>query len=133
MSDLKKGSCMCGGVKFEYTGTPFSFSLCHCTMCQKFGGGAFGSFIGLKKADFKFSEGEELVTEFKSSDWASRTFCSKCGSSLMYLYHEMNDSYFVSAGLFDSDPEIRPAKHIFVKDKCSWFEITDDIVQIEKY
>jgi hypothetical protein len=133
MNEAKKGSCMCAGVQFEYTGTPFSFSLCHCQMCQKFSGGAFGAFVGLKKNDFKYSKGEELVTEFKSSDWASRTFCSKCGSSLMYLYHEMTDSYFVSAGSLDDDPEIRPDKHIFVKDKCQWFNIIDDIPQIESY
>lgn len=133
MSQIKHGSCMCGEIKFEYLGSPFSFSLCHCSMCQKFSGGPFGSFIGVKKEDFKFTAGEEAITEFHSSDWASRTFCSKCGSSLMYLYHEMNDSYFVSAGMFDDDPEIRPQKHIFVKDKCPWFKITDDIPQVEKF
>jgi len=133
MTDSKKGTCMCEGIQFEYTGTPFSFNLCHCKMCQKFGGGAFGSFIGLKKENFKYIQGKDLETVFTSSEWASRAFCSKCGSSLMYLYHEMPDSLFVSAGLFDDDPGIRPKRHIFVKDQCSWFEITDSIEQIEKY
>ena len=133
MSDIKKGSCMCGEIKFECKGTPFSFSLCHCKMCRKFSGGPHGAFMGVKVEDFTYTVGESLVKVFTSSDWAKRSFCSQCGSSLMYLYNDWPDKYFVSAGLFDDDPGIKPQKHIFVKDKASWFDIKDDLEQIEKY
>lgn len=133
MSEVKKGSCMCSEIQFEYSGAPFSFNLCHCTMCRKFSGGPFGSFLGLKKADFRYTAGEDLITVFKSSDWASRCFCSKCGSSLVYLSHKNPDNYFVAAGIFDDELGIAPKKHIFVKDKCEWFTIADDIPQIERY
>lgn len=29
------GSCMCGAVKYEFTGEPKVTALCHCTDCQK--------------------------------------------------------------------------------------------------
>lgn len=128
-----KGSCMCGEIQFEYTGKPFTFSLCHCKMCRKFSGSAFGAFIGIKKVDFEYTKGAELETIFSSSEWASRAFCSKCGSSLKYLYHEMEDSIFLSSGVFDDEPDIAPSRHIFVKDKSEWFSITDELPQIEKY
>ena len=124
---------MCNGIQFEYHGDFSSFSLCHCKMCQKFGGGAFGSFVSLKKSKFNYNKGEQLVKIFNSSAWASRAFCSKCGSSLMYIYHEMPDTLSLSAGLFDDDLEVKPSKHIFVKDKCSWMDINDSLAQIEKY
>ncbi|WP_155897218.1 hypothetical protein [Bacteriovorax sp. BSW11_IV] len=41
--------------------------------------------------------------------------------------------YFVSAGVFDDEINIVPTKHIFVKNKCHWYNITDDITQIERY
>lgn len=130
---IKKGSCMCGEVQFECSGEPFSFSLCHCTMCQKFSGGPFGAFVGVKKKDFKYTQGENTITVFKSSDWASRAFCSKCGSSLMYLYHEAPENCFVGAGAFDDELGIKPKRHIFVKDKCNWFDITDNIEQVQRF
>lgn len=133
MDQIYQGSCMCNGIQFEYYGTLSDFSLCHCKMCQKFGGGAFGSFVSLKKSVFKYIKGEKLVKVFNSSDWASRAFCSECGSSLMYIYHELPDTLSVSAGLFDSDLNSGPIKHIFVKDKCSWYNITDALPQIERY
>lgn len=133
MKDIKKGSCLCGEIQFEYIGTPFSFNLCHCKMCQKFGGGAFSSYIGLNKEKFKYIKGGKLEKVYISSEWASRTFCSKCGSPLRYIYHDQPESIFICAGLFEGDPGIKPNKHIFVKDKCEWFEITDILPQVEKY
>jgi len=133
MSQTIKGSCMCQGIQFEYTGTPDRFSYCHCKMCQKFSGGAFGAFITLKRKDLHYIKGEELRKEYSSSEWASRVFCSICGSSLEYIYHEMPEDVSISAGLFDEDPKIRASRHIFVKDKCKWFEITDKIEQIARY
>jgi hypothetical protein len=101
-------------------------------MCRKFGGNAFGSFVGIRKSDFKYIKGEELLKIFRSSEWASRAFCSICGSSLMFLYDKTPDSYDVSAGAFDSGLDSRPTRHIFVKDKCSWFDITDDLEKVQK-
>ena len=126
---LKKGSCLCGGIQFEYVGALFDFALCHCKMCRKFSGGPFSSFVGLKKDKFKYTKGEQLETIFSSSHFASRAFCSKCGASLAYFYHKRPDTIFISAGLFDDEIAIQPEKHIFVKDKCLWFDIADNLPQ----
>lgn len=45
-----------------------------------------------------------------------------------------NGAYsFISAGLFDDELGIKPRRHIFVGDKCSWFDITDNIPQEGAY
>ena len=33
-----RGSCLCGGIRFEITGPPLWLSWCHCTRCRKVGG-----------------------------------------------------------------------------------------------
>ena len=38
-----RGSCLCGGVRFEITGPLMRSSHCHCRMCQKQHGAAFRS------------------------------------------------------------------------------------------
>jgi hypothetical protein len=51
----------------------------------------------------------------------------------MYIYNEDPESFAVSAGLFESELINGPSKHIFAKDKCSWYKISNDLPQIQKY
>ena len=129
MTAKMKGSCLCGSIQYEYK-NPFSFSLCHCDMCRQHTGSAFGAFIGINAEDFKFTKGKEKF--YKSSDWAHRAFCENCGSTLRYIFDKAKDKVFVAAGTVYGDPGIRPKKHIFIRDKSCWFEITDDIAQFEE-
>src|SRR5438270_14055109 len=74
------GSCLCGGVKFEIDGPLHRASNCHCSMCRKQHVAAFRSRARLAKADFKWIEGEALVTFYESSPGGLRGFCRVCGS-----------------------------------------------------
>jgi hypothetical protein len=51
-------------------------------MCQRFSGGVYLA-VQVEAAAMKFTSDETLAT-YKSSDWAERGFCSRCGSSLFY-------------------------------------------------
>ncbi len=37
---------------------------------------------------------------------------------------------FMAAGIFEGDIGLKPVRHIFVKDKCAWFEIEDGLPQV---
>ena len=126
-----RSSCLCGQVKFECSGPATNFNLCHCTMCQKFHGTMLGAYVWFKRSDFKITLGIESV--YESSEWASRSFCNNCGSSLRYIYKKEPEIVFIVAGILDDDPEIRPDQHIFVKDKCCWYEINDDLPQVQSW
>ena len=130
---MRTGSCLCGAIEFEFSEKPTGFSYCHCTMCQKFHGAAFGPYLRFLKKDFKISKGQEMETVFQSSQWASRSFCSQCGSSLRYISHSEPELVFIAAGILNESPGMDPQRHIFVKDKCSWYEIKDQIPQLERY
>jgi hypothetical protein len=39
----------------------------------------------------------------------------------------------VPAGLLDDDPRVKPALHMFVGSKASWWDITDDAPQFEEW
>lgn len=130
---MKNCSCLCGGVKYQVKGKPTKISLCHCRMCQKFSGFAFGSFMRVPTTQYKLIKGANLETVYESSDFASRVFCSRCGSSLRYIFKAAPDQVFLAAGLLDDDPEIRPQNHIFVKNKADWFSIEDSLPQFEDF
>jgi hypothetical protein len=130
------GSCLCGGVKFEITRAVHPFELCHCGRCRKASGSAFFAWLVVQREDFKLVQGEDLVKTFEAPVRESppaycTNFCNRCGSSVP---NPSGDSPYVEvpAGLLDDDPQIRPDRHIFVDVKSPWFDIRDELPQLDQ-
>jgi len=131
-----RGSCLCGGVKFEITGTTGPFELCHCSRCRKATGSAFSAGLRVRGEDFRLVQGQELIKTFEAPilnappPYTNR-FCGRCGSPLPVPAGD-GSSFDVSAGTLDDDPGIRPDKHIYVDFKSSWYRIEDDLPQMTR-
>ena len=128
-----RGSCLCGGVKFELSRPPSSMASCHCSMCRKAHGAAFATYVQVDRNALSFKSGAELVRRYHSSPPIHRSFCSTCGSNLTFEYEGMPDTFWLCAGSLDDDPGIRPSSHVFVGSKAPWHEITDSLPQHETY
>ena len=124
-----RGSCLCGGVKFEIHGKLGRSSHCHCSMCRKAHGAAFGSYALARKQDFRVVAGEALIKRYASSPGVTRTFCATCGSTLQFISAKRPDIVDVALGVLDDDAGIRVPHHIFVASKAPWVEITDGLPQ----
>jgi hypothetical protein len=115
-----KGSCLCGGVKFEINEAR-SLTYCDCRNCRKLSGAHVASYVHVDADKFRFVAGEELVQTFESAPESFRNFCRVCSSTLPgkapYLA-----TVSIRAGLFDDDPDVRPMLHVFVRSKISWVE-----------
>lgn len=123
------GGCLCGGVRYEVSGPLGRASHCHCRMCRKQHGAAFGTYARVKAADFRFTQGADLVQQYRSSPEVLRTFCRVCGSTLQWLWEPRLTTQAIALGTLDDDPGVRPELHIFTADKAPWFDITDDLPQ----
>jgi hypothetical protein len=124
-----KGSCLCGGVRYEISGALTGALNCHCSMCRKAHGAAFRSRAGVATADFSWIAGESLVTFYESSPGTHRGFCSVCGSPVLSRFDADPTRYGLPLGLLDDDPRLRPAMHVHVASKAPWHTITDDLPQ----
>lgn len=126
---MLRGSCLCGGVRYEISG-PLSYPLnCHCSMCRKAHGAAFRSRARIKADDFRWTQGAELVTYYESSPGNHRGFCRVCGSPLLSRFDNNPRSYGLPLGALDDDPGIKPGFHVFVASKAPWYDITDELPQ----
>jgi hypothetical protein len=127
------GSCLCGGVRYAVNGE-FSEALnCHCRMCQKMHGAAFGTYGEARRDEFQWTSGDHLVAVFASSEGVERRFCSACGSTLQFQFDLEPDLCYVSLGTVDGDPGVRPRGHIFVGSKAPWHALADDLPQYDKW
>ncbi|TAJ79286.1 GFA family protein [bacterium] len=108
-------------------------SHCHCSMCRKAHGAAFGTYARVNRTDFTLLSGEDHIASYRSSAGVLRTFCRSCGSTLQFITEARADSFALASGTLDDDPGIRPSYHIFVDSKAPWFEITDELPQHAAY
>lgn len=131
-----RGSCLCGGVRFELAHVTGPFELCHCGRCRKASGSAFVAGVAALRKDFRLLQGLELIKCYEAPVRESppgyrACFCSCCGSPVPDV---PSDSPWleIPAGLFDDDPQVRPERHIFTEVKSPWFAITDALPQLDK-
>ena len=91
-----KASCLCGSVKITATEIDPKFTVCHCDSCRTWGG---GPFFAVQCGENVEIEGNEKITVYESSSWATRGFCSECGTHLFYKL-KANGSYNMPVGIF---------------------------------
>ncbi len=140
---IVRGSCLCGGIKFEITGPLMRPLNCHCSFCRKQQGAAFRSRARVLRRDFKWVEGRELLSYYEATPGYRRGFCRVCGSpivnwaephsSFAHSNPQILTEYGIALATLDDDPGIGPESHCFVGSKAPWFEITDSLPQYEAY
>jgi hypothetical protein len=126
---MLRGSCLCGGIRYEIT-SPLEQPLnCHCSMCRKATGAAFRTRARVRASAFRWVAGESLLSRYESSPGHVRTFCRICGSTLVTLFPAAPDALGLALGTLDDDPDVKPELHVHVASKAPWFDITDALPQ----
>lgn len=119
-----KGSCTCGGIRFEIRGPLVGINQCHCSKCRKETGAGSSTFIPVHARQFAWICGADLVGAYDR--------CRVCGS-LAPDHNPSRELYNVPAGQLDGDAGVEVARHIFVGDKASWDAIGDGAPQYDEY
>ena len=118
-----KGSCNCGGVKFEIAAPITDVYVCHCSICRKSTGSGGIAVAIIKKQDLSWIKGKDLVKKWlkPNHDWVT-SFCVNCGSPLPGKNDP--DTSYVPVSLLDSGYEnLKVQAHLFVDSKAPWEEI----------
>lgn len=123
------GSCLCGAVKYEITGSIRKVVYCHCEQCRKTSG-HFVAATAVDHVDLHITEDSGL-TWFESSDVAKRGFCNRCGSSI--FWRPAHGKYMaVMAGAIDTPTKLSSREHIYTADASDYYEINDGLPQFEQ-
>ena len=130
---MLKGSCLCGGIRYESNGPVGKALYCHCSMCRKWHGSAFRARLAVPKSAFRLVCGEDLLVEYRSSADTIKRFCRVCGSPMMNSWDPDPDNYGLAMGTLETDPGVRASCHIFVGSKAPWYEITDSLPQYQAF
>jgi hypothetical protein len=106
------GHCLCGAVTITVTAMQAEVDVCHCAMCQRWG----GAFYAGVKGEAAEVSGEDAITIYRSSP---------CGSNLWYRFLPTGGRSFL-AGLFDLPKGFGIEQQIFVDEKPDWYDIAQE-------
>ena len=114
------GKCLCGAVTFTASANKSNICVCHCGMCRRW---SSGPFMEVTCENVKFS-GENNINRFRSSEWAERAFCSRCGSNLFYQIVDSNE-YQISVGLLDDQADLTMSLQVFIDSKPAHYSFAN--------
>ena len=119
------GGCLCGEIRYRATGMPLRGVICHCSMCRKHSGAPALAFVHFSAESFSWLKGSPAW--YRSSKYAERGFCAKCGSTLGMREEALKDRVQVCIGSLDSPGEVKIDDHVWTREKVSWFDTRDEL------
>ena len=130
MSDEVQGGCLCGAVRFAIMLPTKWCAHCHCSMCRRAHGAAYVTFCGVAASHFRVLSGGESIARFQSSPDAVRSFCRRCGSTMLFEGSRWPDEVHVALACMDGPIDREPAAHCYWDDRVEWVSVTDDLKKL---
>jgi len=127
-----RGSCECGEVTFSVIGPLSPTVACHCSQCRKTSG-HYWAATEVPSTNLSLIKDRGLKW-YRSSDQARRGFCVGCGSSLFWEA-DGEGTINIGAGTLDDLPSGATtfAKHIFMADKGTYYDVADGLPQSDAW
>jgi len=127
---LKIASCLCGGVKIRIKGKLRHVNNCHCKNCMKTHGN-YASYTACLEDDITFVTKKKLKW-YKSSNFAKRGFCSKCGASFFYQRLK-SKKISIAAGMLNKPTNLKSYANIFTKGKLDYYKLDPKLRKFNRY
>jgi hypothetical protein len=133
LAKIHTGGCQCGAVRYEAAADPIMIYACHCTICQRQSGSAFGMAVvfdgraltmtGIDPAHFiRQGHGRKFRCYF----------CPECGTRIYHQwFSDSGDFPFLSIkpGTLDDTSWIAPGCHVWAQHAQPWIRFSDaDVV-----
>lgn len=133
-SDLIRGRCLCGAVRFRLLPPTDFVAHCHCTSCRLSHGAPFVTWTSVPKERFSFEAGESGIAWYRSSRYVEWGFCRTCGASMLYRAVETGhpeapklDRVYVTAGSLVTPLDRVPAAHVSYEEHLPWVRVPDGL------
>jgi hypothetical protein len=121
------GQCLCGDICFEFDAPDRDVNICHCSLCRRMTGTAFGTYVKVHKDSLQITAGGKNFTAYAVTDKLDMISCATCGSYVYATHSDYADYAYVCLGVVDDNDDLRPT--YLVGSKASWYEIHDGLPQ----
>ena len=124
------GGCLCGDIRFTVTLPTLFCGHCHCGMCRRNHGAAFVTWIAVPRSQVSIDSCVAQLTRYESSEDGSRSFCCRCGSSLLCVSSRHPEVIDIPLAIMDGPIDRLPESQIYFDDRASWTIVADDLPRL---
>lgn len=116
-----RAHCLCGGVEMEID-VPARWAWHdHSANSRRAHAAAYATYVGCYKSRFRILKGDALIARYAESDTANtRSFCSRCGTPLMYERGHAKPMVNIPRALFETRTGREPLYHIAIEQLQDW-------------
>ena len=122
---MLKGGCFCGKIRYETDDRPTQATVCHCSICRRTSAAPLVAWFTVTPGSFRFASGQP--TTFHSSEHATRTFCSSCGTPLTFQSALYPNEVDVTTCSLDDPEQVPPRSHTWRASGLSWMKVADGL------
>ena len=120
----RTGGCLCGAVRYAFTGEPLMQAVCHCKNCQRQAGSGWSMLIMLPEPAVRITGEVTTYTDHgESGGEVLRQFCPTCGSPLFSRVPAQPGVIFIKAGTLDDTSGFTPQMQFWTDSKQDWIEL----------
>ncbi len=134
MAEVHEGGCLCGKVRYRVVGTPRGTGVCHCTICKRRTGSAFGVNAYFDEASVQVTSGALKTYEYRSDEsnrWIRNEFCPNCGITVTYTVEFAPGARGIPLGTFDDPNWLKPSNHVYTRSALDWVVLPSDVEVFE--
>jgi hypothetical protein len=114
------GGCLCGAVRYRIALPPLWVAHCHCSICRRAQGAGFVTWVGVAADGFRLEAGADVLSRYRSSATATRSFCRVCGSPLFFESGHWPGEIHVTLASLDSSVGLEPTAHAYWSSRADW-------------
>jgi hypothetical protein len=133
MDAVLPGGCQCGALRYQVRGKPLRTYACHCSICQKQSGSAFGLSAVFPGGSLTVTQGrmEHFVRDGRGRKFRCY-FCPACGTRIYHqMFTEAGDlpQINLKPGTLDDRTWYKPGCHVWAENAQPWIKFSDtDVV-----
>ncbi|HYD37147.1 MAG TPA: GFA family protein [Allosphingosinicella sp.] len=131
-----EGGCACRAVRYRLRSGPLIVHACHCTECQRLGGGAFAVNALIETDRLETLAGAPRAVAVTGTSGKPQAIfrCPECATALWSHYPGAGPKLaFVRVGTLDDPARFPPDIHIFTSAKLPWLELPNGARAVPEY
>lgn len=128
------GSCLCGAVEIEIDFPAFWAWHDHSVASRRAQGAAYATYIGCWRKHVRVMKGQRRIARFEDAKTeSSRSFCSRCGSPLLYQRKRWPHMVNIPRALFSARTGREPRYHVAIEELQDWTYTGNRLVPLKDY
>ena len=128
------GRCLCGAVELEIDYPAFWSWHDHSAASRLAHGAAYATYIGCWRKHARVTKGLRSIARFDDAKAEStRSFCSRCGTPLLYERKRYRHMVNIPRALFTSRTGREPRYHVAIEELQDWAYTGRALVPLKGY